>query len=93
MSKRQVRAIYPDTAAGDEWYAWKARLWDAMTARLGYPGLAHLEQVMHRSSHESRCVECGESGTVAQISGLILSVKSYWFCDECDADWAAKATA
>lgn len=89
-TKRKARSIYPETAAGEEWFAWKERLWNSMAAQIGYPGLAHLEQIMRRSAYESRCVECGERGTVEQASGLILSVKSYWFCDACDAYWKAK---
>ena len=67
----------------DEWAAWSDKLWDAMEARIGYPGLAHFEQVVLRSHKEQRCARCGDSGMVEQTSGLIKRVKTYWLCQEC----------
>ena len=67
-----------------EWQGWSDRLWDAMEARFGYPGLAHLEQLMHRSGKEKRCCRCGDRGEFLQTGGgLVPSVKAYYFCADC----------
>lgn len=78
------------TEAISEWCQWSDRLWDAMTERYGYPGLAYTEQLVIRSKREKRCASCGEKGTVRQDSILIKSVDHYWFCDECNHFWTNK---
>lgn len=83
-------SLYQMPVEGNEWEQWKARIWNAMSARF-YPGLAALEQYMLRSQEEKRCVECGEAGTAKQESVLIKSVSHYYFCDDCDAYWRNKA--
>ena len=77
--------------AAEDWYGWKERLWDAMAERYGYPGLAHMEQVVLRSKKETRCAECGAPGTVRHDSSLIKSVSHYFVCDECHAYYEAKS--
>jgi hypothetical protein len=74
-----------------EWQRWADKLWDAMEARFGYPGLAHLEQKMFRSAKEHRCCNCGDAGDIPQTSHLIASVKVYYFCPACDAYWKGKS--
>ena len=71
-----------------EWQQWHDQLWESMTERFGYPGLAHLEQLMIRSRREKRCVDCGAAGTSRQTGGgLVKSVDHYYFCDDCAAYW------
>ncbi|KKL47774.1 hypothetical protein LCGC14_2332150 [marine sediment metagenome] len=80
-------AVYCDEmpVTGNQWEQWRARIWNAIAARVGYPGLAPLEQWMLRSRKEKRCIQCGNPGTVQQESVLIASVDHYFMCGPCDA--------
>jgi hypothetical protein len=69
---------------GNEWEQWRAKIWNQMSDRFGYPGLAPLEQWMRRSRKEKRCIECGETGGVRQESIIVAAVDHYWLCVECD---------
>jgi hypothetical protein len=81
----------------EPWREWKARIHESMQEHLGFrPGLAVLEQHMIRCAAEQRCVDCGGRGTVPQDRtphSLVKSVQRYWFCDDCDEYWRAKAPA
>ena len=73
------------------WSEWKAAIWTSMERDFGYPGLAPLEQYMHRSKKEKRCVECGEPGTERHTSHIVASVPFFWMCPECHTYWETKA--
>lgn len=75
---------------GNDWEQWKARVWNALVARFGYPGLAPLEQWIVRSYKERRCVECGAPGTHQHESVLVKVVPHYWMCDDCHKYWEEK---
>lgn len=83
-----------EAKAGQSWQEWKDALWEQMANMMGarsHPGLAPLEQYMHRSKVEKRCVECGEPGVVECHSQIVLSVSHYWMCQECSDYWADRA--
>lgn len=86
----QVRRLQYMEVAGNEWEQWKARIWNSMVDRFGYPGLAPLEQWTRRSHKEQRCVDCGAKGDICVISSLIQCVPVYWLCTECDAYYKEK---
>lgn len=70
---------------GNDWQQWKARIWNSMADRFGYPGLAPLEQWMLRSQKEKRCINCGDPTTASTESVLIKSVRLYYHCPKCQA--------
>lgn len=78
------------TAQQTAWAEYRENLWNQMEARMGYPGLAHMEQLVWRSSREKVCAECGGPGEREQPSTLIKSVKRYYLCGECDDYYRAK---
>ena len=86
-TKSLAQPIYPDEmpVTGNEWEQWRAHIWNTIAARVGYPGLAPLEQWMLRSRKERRCIQCGEAGTVPHDSKLVASVDHYFMCGPCDA--------
>lgn len=89
---KRYPALFYQPVEGNDWEQWRARMWNQMVDQFGYPGLAPLEQYMKRSHRERRCVECGEPGTVNQVSVIIPAVADYWMCDACDTYWKERLT-
>lgn len=92
MARRAKR--WPGTKEGQAWQEWKDAIWDQMANVCGvyrHSGLASLEQYMHRSAYEKRCIECGEPGVAEQHSQIIKSVDVYWMCQDCADYWTDRA--
>jgi hypothetical protein len=90
MARTAKAKQWPGSSKSQTWQEWKDLVWSSMTERFGYPGLAALEQYMHRSAYEKRCVECGDPGVAEQESQIIASIKTYWFCQECSDYWTER---
>lgn len=73
----------------DEWYAYRNRVSETCETNSLGP-LVAFEQVALRSAKEKCCMECGDPGTMQQSPSTYNHVP-YWFCDDCDAYWKAKA--
>lgn len=80
-----------ETTPEQKWNDWTNTVWESASANLGgNVGMVVLEQQTMRSSREKLCCSCGNPGTKPQQSRLILSVKTYYLCADCDAHYNSK---